>query len=222
MQHAYALTGHAGQGLTVERAFVLGAERGRVQEWGYVALSRARGETRLYVTESVGEPQSHFHELDERDPLTRLAQALEASGAERLASDQRPLTAGPRQGSRPVIARHPKEERERARLRCLEKRERETELLQARAGRRLAAAEASLVALGWRARGGRGRELRSEIALQRSALTLAEEKLAELERERKQVLERLSLAKQAPTRKRAPEIGRERGRERQLSLDLGL
>ena len=50
VRHAYALTGHAAQGLTVERAFVLGSGEARLQEWGYVALSRARAETRLYVT----------------------------------------------------------------------------------------------------------------------------------------------------------------------------
>src|SRR6266540_3340170 len=42
VRHAYALTGHAAQGLTVERAFVLGYGETRLQEWGYVALSRAR------------------------------------------------------------------------------------------------------------------------------------------------------------------------------------
>ncbi|MGH3093857.1 MAG: MobF family relaxase [Gaiellaceae bacterium] len=221
VEHAYALTGHAGQGLTVERAFVLGSDTGRVQEWGYVALSRAREATRLYVTADVGEPQSHFHELDERDPLTRLAQALEASGAERLASEQRPLETGPRYDARPVLALRPPEERERSRLRFLEKRERETEQLRARAERRLAAAEESLAGLGWRARGGRGDALRSEIALQRSALTLAEKKLDELERERTQLLDRLALAERAPARTHRSEItAPEREREQQLSLDL--
>jgi conjugative relaxase-like TrwC/TraI family protein len=223
VEHAYALTGHAGQGLTVERAFVLGSDRGRLQEWGYVALSRAREATRLYVSTEVGEPESHFQELDERDPVTRLAQALEESGAERLASEQRPPPAGPRHDSRPVLARRPQEERECSRLRFLEKRQRETALLQTRAERRLAVAEASLAGLGWRARGGRGRDLRGEIALQRSALRLAEEKLAELERERTELLERLALAEQAPAPTRRPEIaGPDQGRERQLSLDLGL
>ena len=223
VQHAYALTGHAGQGVTVERAFVLGCERGRLQEWGYVALSRARKETRLYVTATVGERESHFHELDERDPVTRLAQALEESGAEQLASEQRPLASGPRHGTRPVITRSPPEERERSRLRLIEKRVRDTEQLRARAQRRLATAEDGLAALGWRARGGRGRELRGEIARERSALALAAPKLVELERERKQALERLSLAEQAPARGRRPETGgRERERERQLSFDLGL
>ena len=42
LRHAYALTGHAAQGLTVNRAFVLGTGEARLREWGYVALSRAR------------------------------------------------------------------------------------------------------------------------------------------------------------------------------------
>jgi hypothetical protein len=123
VQHAYALTGHAAQGLTVERAFVLGADRGPLREWGYVALSRARSETRLYVTVPLPKTESHFHELDDRDAVTRLAQALEESGAEQLASEQRPPPA-PLRGSRPVIAGPTREEREleaaRERLRRLE------------------------------------------------------------------------------------------------------
>lgn len=45
VRHAYALTGHSGQGLTVDRAFVLGSDEARLREWGYVALSRARSDT---------------------------------------------------------------------------------------------------------------------------------------------------------------------------------
>src|SRR6266511_2147630 len=95
VRHAYALTGHAAQGLTVERAFVLGAGEARLQEWGYVALSRARAETRLYVTGTPREHESHFHDLDDRDPLARFGRALEESAVEELAVDQRPLPSGP-------------------------------------------------------------------------------------------------------------------------------
>jgi len=34
VRHAYALTGHSGQGVTVERAFVLASADARLQEWG--------------------------------------------------------------------------------------------------------------------------------------------------------------------------------------------
>jgi hypothetical protein len=80
--------------VTVEHAFVLGTGEARLQEWGYVALSRAREATRLYVTGTRRERESQFHELDDRDPLARMVQALEESAIERLAVDQRPLPSG--------------------------------------------------------------------------------------------------------------------------------
>ena len=49
LEHGYALTGHAAQGASVERAFVLVRAEGALAEWGYVAASRARAETRLYA-----------------------------------------------------------------------------------------------------------------------------------------------------------------------------
>src|SRR5439155_14577125 len=96
VRHAYALTGHAGQGITVDRAFVLGSGEARLQEWGYVALSRAREATTLYVTGTVHDRESHAADLDDRDPVTRFARALEESEIELLAVDQRPLPSGPR------------------------------------------------------------------------------------------------------------------------------
>jgi hypothetical protein len=111
VRHAYALTGHAGQGVTVERAFVLGSGGARLQEWGYVALSRARDSTRLYVTGDIPERESHFHELDDRTPVTQFAAALEESAVERLAVDQRPLPVGPRHGARAEIERPRLEDR---------------------------------------------------------------------------------------------------------------
>jgi ATP-dependent exoDNAse (exonuclease V) alpha subunit len=117
VRHAYALTGHAGQGATVERAFVLGSGEARLQEWGYVSLSRAREATRLYVTGSVRERESHFEDLDDRNPVTRLAQALEESAIERLAVDQRPLPSGPMHQTRVEIERPQFTDAERTRLR---------------------------------------------------------------------------------------------------------
>lgn len=105
LRHAYAITGHGGQGATVGRSFVLGIGGTRLQEWGYVALSRARHETRLYVTAVPRERESHFHDLDDRDSVTLLAQALEESAVERLAVDQRPLPSGPRHDTRAEIGK---------------------------------------------------------------------------------------------------------------------
>jgi conjugative relaxase-like TrwC/TraI family protein len=230
VQHAYALTGHAAQGLTVERAFVLGSGRGRLREWGYVALSRARAETRLYVTEPAWEAESHFHELDDRDALTRLAQALEESGEERLASEQRPPPPA-RSRTRPVLARGTPEERElvaaRRRLRLLQSAEKQTNEAKARAERALAEAEKRRAGLGWRARRREGK-LDRQAATERSTIRLAEEKLARLEKERRQARERLARAQErllrAPPR-RGRSVERpvpERAPGRQLGLDLGL
>ena len=116
VRHGYALTGHSAQGVTVERAFVLGSGGQRLQEWGYVALSRAREETRLYVTGEPRERESHFHDLDDRDHVTVLAQALEESAIERLAVDQRPLPSGPRHETRAEIDRPSERDRSRHRL----------------------------------------------------------------------------------------------------------
>ena len=46
--HAYAMTVHKSQGMTVERAFVLSSES-LSQESGYVAMSRATESTELFV-----------------------------------------------------------------------------------------------------------------------------------------------------------------------------
>ena len=228
VQHAYALTGHAAQGLTVEQAFVLGADRGRLREWGYVAVSRAREESRLYVTEPFMEVESHFHELDDRDALTRLAQALEESGAERLGSEQRPPPPAPLRGSRPAIARRRPEERELVaageHLRLLESVEAQTTEAKALAERRLAEAQERLAGLGWRGRRREGERLRWTIAAERSSLNLAEKKLATLERDRRRALERLARAQERalqPTRAREPSLERP-APDRQLRLDLGL
>ena len=48
IQHAYAVTGHVAQGMTVDRAFVLGSPD-MYREWGYTAMSRGRRANRLYV-----------------------------------------------------------------------------------------------------------------------------------------------------------------------------
>jgi conjugative relaxase-like TrwC/TraI family protein len=48
LTHGYALTAHAAQGATVDRAFVLGSDD-LYREWGYTALTRHREEARFYV-----------------------------------------------------------------------------------------------------------------------------------------------------------------------------
>jgi hypothetical protein len=178
VRHAYALTGHAAQGLTVERAFVLGAGEARLQEWGYVALSRARVETRLYVTGNPREHESHFHDLDDRDPLARFGRALEESAVEELAVDQRPLHSGPRHNARPEIERARLTPEDQMRRRLLEQKIRALSKTRDTAERRLGAAERKLAQFGPLRRRARD-ELRAEIELQRRSIDLTRAGLAE-------------------------------------------
>jgi len=178
VRHAYALTGHAAQGLTVERAFVLGAGEARLQEWGYVALSRARAETRLYVSGNPREHESHFHDLDDRDPLTRFGRALEESAVEELAVDQRPLPSGPRHEARPEIERSELTQEEQMRRRLLDQKRRALSKTRDAAEVRLEAAERKLALCGAFRRRARD-ELRAEVQLQRRAIDLAHEGLTE-------------------------------------------
>jgi conjugative relaxase-like TrwC/TraI family protein len=177
VRHGYALTGHSAQGVTVERAFVLGTGGQRLQEWGYVALSRAREQTRLYVTGEPSERESHFHDLDDRDHVTLLAQELEESAIERLAVDQRPLPTGPRHETRVVIDRP--SEPDRTQLRLIEQQRLVLAKTRSRAQTRLTEAERELQRLGRRRRGA---QLRSEIAFQERALQMTDDKLRELDR----------------------------------------
>src|SRR5262249_46627539 len=85
VRHAYALTGHAGQGATVERTFVLGHDRGRLQEWGDVALSRARDGTRIYVAEPFEAPERVETGRD-ISALERMTNSFETSARETLAT----------------------------------------------------------------------------------------------------------------------------------------
>jgi hypothetical protein len=178
LRHAYALTGHATQGLTVERAFVLGAGEARLQEWGYVALSRARGETRLYVTGTPREHESHFHDVDDRDPLARFGRALEESAVEELAVDQRPLPSGPTHDARPEIERSKLTPEEQMRRRLLERKRRVLFKTRGAAEGRLETAERKLAQC--RAFHRRGRdELRAQTELERRALALVNQQLGE-------------------------------------------
>jgi hypothetical protein len=52
LQHAHAPTGHKGQGMTIQDAHVFGVSEGRLQEWGYVVMSRHQLDVQLYVVAS--------------------------------------------------------------------------------------------------------------------------------------------------------------------------
>ena len=158
--HAYALTGHAAQGATVDRVYVLLSAEGALREWGYVACSRARTETRLYLVCEAFEREHHVRHLD-RDPASRLAGALERSDAEQLAVAQTcPDTS-------------------EATRRALERCRRQRELALETAERRLSAAEEKLSGLGRLGRRAQRAQLQAEISLQKYAVQLARSQLAE-------------------------------------------
>jgi len=192
LEHGYALTGHAAQGATVERALVLLPDRGDLHEWGYVACTRARSETRLYLAAEAPERVHHVRPVDPRDPMTRTAEALGRSARKGLAVAYPGQAAGS------------------ARQRLLKQRQQECDRALERAQSRLAAAHAELNSLG---RFGRRRErddLQAEIARQSAAAHLAHRQLAMLavERDRTPRLEtRRQPSRPALTRPRELDCG---------------
>ena len=89
--HAYAMTVHKSQGMTVERAFVLSSES-LSKESGYVAMSRATQSTELFVPlgteahEVEGTEQTHDPRRREPDdPFIDLTRRLQTSRAKQLA-----------------------------------------------------------------------------------------------------------------------------------------
>jgi conjugative relaxase-like TrwC/TraI family protein len=85
LDHGYATTIHKSQGQTVERAFILGT--GGYREAAYVAMSRARDRTDLYVVDAAFEVG--IEPTDQNGPLEALTKALSASRAKVMASDAR-------------------------------------------------------------------------------------------------------------------------------------
>ncbi len=162
LDHGYGLTGHATQGATLDRAYVLLPDQGSLREWGYVACTRARAETRLYLAPEAIEPDSHAREPDDRPP-ERAARALERSAAEPLALDQTPR-------------------RDDLNARLHARRQEELERQRIRAGEQLAAAQRELRQLHWWNRDSRRLQLEVEIASRQTALRGLDEKRAELAR----------------------------------------
>ena len=91
LAHGYAITGHKAQGMTTDRAYVLG-DQGMYREWGYVALSRARDTTTFYIVTPDDHEGRDLGQLpvDPADPIARVRRALERSGAKSLAAETGP------------------------------------------------------------------------------------------------------------------------------------
>jgi conjugative relaxase-like TrwC/TraI family protein len=198
LDYGYALTGHAAQGATVDRAFVLLRDDGALREWGYVACSRARLETRLYAAGDAIEREHHGRPVDASDPTARLAGALERSTAEEVALAQR------RPGASDVSRRA---------FEC--NRSRHEQAL-ATAEQRLSAAEEKLRDLG-RLRHRRKRfELQAEAARERATVRLARKRLASMPLEppeRPVPPRRPSLARARPALDRGDVVDRGRSLE---------
>jgi conjugative relaxase-like TrwC/TraI family protein len=161
LDHAYALTGHAAQGATVERAFVLLPAQGALREWGYVACSRARVETHLYLVErDVLERETPLREPSPAAPAERAARALERTSSELLAIDQ-------------------SQEREDTAMRIVAQQLERLDQLRERRTEELAAAERELKSLHWWKRG-RRLELETQVTQHRSELRRADEKHEQL------------------------------------------
>jgi ATP-dependent exoDNAse (exonuclease V) alpha subunit len=198
LEHGYALTGHAAQGATVERAFVLLHDFGALQEWGYVACSRARTETRLYLAETEREYDTHARQRNTLDLPERTARALAGSSAEPLALAQATDASG---------------------ARLLARQERQLEQQRTRAQERLADARERLERLGWRGRRRHRAELQAEITLYETALQLADEKLSSLAAQKPRTL------RQPTPLRREHEFVRSRPRQPRLEREppgLGL
>ncbi len=90
LHYGYALTGHAAQGITVDRAFVLFPDHGALREWGYVACTRARLETRVYLagTDAL-DRETPLREPEPAAPAERASRALQRPAAEAVAVKQR-------------------------------------------------------------------------------------------------------------------------------------
>jgi conjugative relaxase-like TrwC/TraI family protein len=90
LDYAYALTGHAAQGVTVDRAYVFLHDHGALREWGYVACSRARLETRVYLADgNTLERETSLDPPDLTGAPERAAHALQQSAGQSLALEQR-------------------------------------------------------------------------------------------------------------------------------------
>jgi conjugative relaxase-like TrwC/TraI family protein len=173
LDYGYALTGHAAQGLTVDRAYVLLPDQGALQEWGYAACSRARHQTRLYLADrDLLERETPLRQPDPFAPAERAARALQRPAAEPLALDQH------RQPGDTILNYYAQQQKQ-----LDGDRERTSE--------RLAAAERQLDQLRWWNRDQRS-SLETEIADHRKVLARTDTKAERLRRDTELRRERLA------------------------------
>jgi hypothetical protein len=85
LAHGYATTVHKAQGATYDRAFVLATDS-LTREAGYVAMSRARAGTELFVISGAFE-DGRGPDLGKDEPMARTAARLAISRAKLMASE---------------------------------------------------------------------------------------------------------------------------------------
>jgi conjugative relaxase-like TrwC/TraI family protein len=98
VEHAYCLTGHGMQGATVERTVVVASPQDLTAGWSYSALSRARGATRLLISDTdCHQAERAEHAPNDAQPdqsrsavLARAARRMLVRDDEDLAIEQLP------------------------------------------------------------------------------------------------------------------------------------
>ncbi len=214
VRYGYALTGHKTQGLTVERAFVLADDQRALKEWGYVALTRAREQTRLYTIDEQFEPDASPHRIEPDGPVDRLADALSRPAAETLALEA--MRAG-----------RPLSDRERLALENRRLHERHVALDKERLeiARDVQRARHELDGMGALARARRSRTLHDHIDAQKRDIARLDRELERLHERRRLHRERaleLARTERRPERglAREPSIDRAHEHEPELGIEL--
>jgi ATP-dependent exoDNAse (exonuclease V) alpha subunit len=214
--YGYALTGHKTQGLTVERAFVLADDQRALKEWGYVALSRAREQTRLYTIGDTFDRDASPHRIEPAGPVDRLADALSRPAAELLALDA--MRGGTLLSDRSRLALETRQLNERQKALKRERLDAAHELHQTKR---------KLGTMGALARARHRRTLRETIGQREQRVARLDRELDQVEERRRLSRERiLELARSTPrperglSRERAigHSLGRGRGLDRGIEL----
>jgi len=88
LQHAYAVTTYCAQGATVDRAYVM-VDPSMDKQESYVATSRTREQTYLYMTPEIQAERSEYAPTGpERDPIAHAGEAAERDRAQTAAHDE--------------------------------------------------------------------------------------------------------------------------------------
>jgi hypothetical protein len=94
VEHGYARTSYGVQGATLDRAFYHPGDSSSFEE-GYVALTRGRRETRLYIVDGMAAENETDHRGHDRPSvgMETVAEALERRRSKQLAHEQDPLAS---------------------------------------------------------------------------------------------------------------------------------